>query len=367
VARVSPRVWAPYVAIVAAIGLAAYIGGAPDRGGEPLDPRSTAPNGAKALVDTLRALDVRVVVGPATPDGATTTALLLRDNLADRQVRPIQEWVRRGGTLVVADPTSRFAITRPAGRTIVGFIEPELERNCDEPALRGVDRVLVPNGFLLRVPSDGFGCFTEGGAAAFLVSAPRGRGRVVQLGGAGGFINSRLGIVDNGLLAVTLLAPRAGSRVAVIEAAAAGGGSRSLTDLIAPRVKLALLQLLIAFGFVVAWRARRLGRPVDESQPVRIAGSELVAAVGALLQRARGRSHAAALLRDDLRRTLAERLGLPRDTPPDRVADAVAARTELPAEPVRAAITGPEPASEEDLVGLAQTVEAIRQEVSRVR
>jgi hypothetical protein len=227
--------------------------------------------------------------------------------------------------------------------------------------------VLVPNGFLLRIPSDGFGCFTEGGDAAFLVSAPRGRGRVVQLGGAGAFINSRLGKVDNGLLAVTLLAPGAGSRVAVLEPAAAGGGSRSLTDLIAPRVKLALLQLLIAFGLVVLWRARRLGRPVEEVQPVRIAGSELVAAVGELLQRARGRSHAAALLRDDLRRTLSERVGLPRDTAPDRMAEAVAARTSLTAERVRLAITGPDPRSEEDLVALAQTVETIRQEVASVR
>ena len=363
----SPRVWIPYVVIVVAIVVVAYIGGAPDRDGDPLDPRSAAPDGTKALVDTLRALDVDVSVGPATPGASTTTALLLDDRLADRQIRPVQEWVLQGGTLVVADPSSQFSITRPAGRSIVGFIEPELERRCDEPALRQVDRVLVPNGLLLRVPPDGFGCFTAGSSSAFLVSAPRGRGRVVQLGGAGAFINSRLGRVDNGLLAVTLLAPHRDSRVAVLQPSVAGDGGRSLSDLVSPRVKLALLQLAIAFGLVVLWRARRLGRPVVEVQPVQIAGSELVAAVGNLLQRARGRPHAAALLRDDLRRTLAERVGLPPDTPPERVADAVAARTTIPADRVRTAIAGPAPATEEDLVLLAQTVEAIRQEVTSAR
>jgi len=366
--RVTPRAWAPYVLVVVSAVLIAYIAGAPDRGGEPLDPRSAAPDGAKALVDTLRALGARVTVGPATPDASTTTALLLSDRLADPQIQPVEDWVRRGGTLVVADPESRFSITRPTGRTLVGFIEPELERRCDVPALRAVRRVLVPNGRLLRVPDGGFGCFTEGSSSsAFLVSAPVGRGRVVQLGGAGAFINARLGKVDNGLLAVTLLAPQRASRVAVLQPAVAGNGTRSLADLVGPRVKLALLQLAIAFTIVVLWRARRLGRPVLEAQPVHIAGSELVAAVGNLLQRARGRPQAAALLRDDLCRTLTDRLGLPPDTPPNRVADAAAARTGVAAARVRAALGGPSPANEEDLVVLAQTVEAIRQEVTRAR
>ena len=365
---VSARAWLPYVLVVVSAGLIAYIGGAPDGDGKPLDPRSSAPDGAKALVDTLRALDVDVTVGPATPDASTTTALLLSDTLVDAQVGPVAEWVRAGGTLVVADPDSHFSIAPPAGRTLVGFVEPELERRCDEPALRDVDRVLVPNGRLLRVPAGGFGCFTEGSSSsAFLVSAPVGRGRVVQLGGAGGFVNARLGKVDNGLLAVTLLAPRRDSRVAVLQPAVAGDGTKSLTDLVSPRVKLALLQLAIAFGVVVVWRAPRLGRPVLEDQPVRIAGSELVAAVGHLLQRVRGRPHAAALLRDDLRRTLTDRLGLPPDTPAGRVADTAAARTGIAADRVHDALAGPSPATEEDLVVLAQTVEAIRQEVARAR
>ena len=85
------------------------------------------------------------------------------------------------------------------------------------------------------------------------------------------------------------------------------------------------MQLAVAFGVLVLWRSRRLGRPVLEPQPVQLAGSELVVAVGELLQRAKGREQAASVLRDDLRRWLAERLGLPPATPAEVVAEAAAA------------------------------------------
>ena len=111
--RVTLRAWVPYVLVVVSAVLIAYIAGAPDRGGEPLDPRSAAPDGAKALVDTLRALGAQVTVGPATPDASTTTALLLSDRLADPQIQPVEDWVRRGGTLVVtirAPPSTSAAV-----------------------------------------------------------------------------------------------------------------------------------------------------------------------------------------------------------------------------------------------------------------
>ena len=58
------------------------------------------------------------------------------------------------------------------------------------------------------------------------------------------------------------------------------------------------------------WKGRRLGRPVAETQPVQIAGSELVVAVGNLMQKAGRPEAAASQLRDDLRRDLTSRLGL---------------------------------------------------------
>src|SRR3546814_18850835 len=114
------------------------------------------------------------------------------------------------------------------------------------------------------------------------------------------------------MLAAPLLAPEPATTVRFLDPPVpAGGGDESLIDLIPPGVERALLQLGVAFVLYAVWRAIRLGRPVREDQPVRIAGSELVAAVGRLLGRTRRPDAAAAALRGRLRRRLRSRLGVP--------------------------------------------------------
>jgi hypothetical protein len=90
-------------------------------------------------------------------------------------------------------------------------------------------------------------------------------------------------------------------------------------------------------------------------------------AVGNLLQRAKARGQAAGLLSDDLRRSLAERLGLPPSAPADQVADAVAARAGIPRERVLRTLAQVNPRDEAELVALSQAVDTIRREVTRVR
>ena len=185
--------------------------------------------------------------------------------------------------------------------------------------------------------------------------------------GAGGFINDRLGKVDNGLLAVTLLAPRPDSRVAVLQPAVAGDGHRSLTDLVSPRVKLALLQLVIAFAIVVLWRARRLGGRCSRPNPCTSRGPSSWPR-WATFSSGPGDGPTPP-------RCCATTCAVPSPTGwacrprrrRARVADAAAARTGIAGDRVRAALEEPPPATEEDLVVLAQTVEAIRQEVTRAR
>ena len=133
------------------------------------------------------------------------------------------------------------------------------------------------------------------------------------------------------------------------------------------RVKDGLWQLLVAFGLFALWRARRLGRPIPEPQPVQIAGSELVVAVGNLLQQGRRREATAAMLQSDLRRTLSERLGVPVTAPPAAFAAATAARTGLDPATVEAALSPQPPADDAALVALARRVEALRNEVTHAR
>lgn len=354
----------PWVLVLAGLLAAAVIGGRRPDEGAPLDPASPGPLGTKALVDVLRELGAEVSVGDAPP--AAGTALMLSDNLDPAGRNRLLDWVKGGGVLVVADPASPVSEPRVAGRTAVGLVETQLQRRCDLPALRDAGRVSAPGGVLFEPPRGSQGCFRRGDGA-WLVAQPLGSGTLVRLGGASALVNRELGKADNAVVAVSLLAPSAATRVVVLRPPPPGGGSRGLADLIAPRVKLFGWQLVVAFALVALWRSRRLGRPVREPQPVQLEGSELVVAVGNLLQRARGRGQAAGLLADDLRRVLAERLGLPASAPPDQVAETAAARTGIPVGRVRAALAPATPRDEAELVALAYAVDAVRREVTSVR
>jgi hypothetical protein len=370
---------APWVAVLLGLLLVAAIGGRRGEEGNPLDPESPAPLGTKGLVEVLRELGARVTVSADQPGAGTDTALLLSDDLTPDRREGLLGWVRRGGTLIVADPGSPVTRAEPVGNTRIGLLDAEIERRCAVPALADVARVAAPGGIVFAVPENqGQGgnqgppeetgvqaCFPRNDGAWLLVQ-PLGAGTVVRIGGASFLVNQELGEADNAVLLASLLAPTRGTAVQVLRPPLPGGGGAGLGDLVAPRVRLALWQLVVAFGLLALWRARRLGRPVTEPQPVQIPGAELVVAVGNLLQRARGRGQAAGLLADDLRRSLAERLGLPASAPPDQVADAAAARTGIARERVLRALAPTTPRDEAELVALSQAIDNVRREVIRV-
>jgi hypothetical protein len=368
----------PWVALVVGLAVVVAVGGRRADEGNPLDPASPGPLGTKGLVEVLRELGGRVAVSADRPGAGTEVALLLSDDLTGERRQGLLDWVGRGGTLVVADPGSGVTRVEPVGTTRIGLLDAEIEPRCAEPALAGVRRVAAPGGVVFRIPTgrEGQGgtpgsagaraCFPRN-RGAWLLIQPVGSGTVVRLGGASALVNQELGKADNGVLLASLLVPVEGTTVQVLQPPLPGGGQAGLGDLIAPRVRLALWQLVVAFVLLALWRARRLGRPVAEPQPVQLPGAELVVAVGNLLQRAKGRGQAAGLLTDDLRRSLAERLGLPPSAPADQVADAVAARTGTPRERVLGTLTQVTPRDEAELVALSQAIDTIRREVTRVR
>jgi hypothetical protein len=358
----------PWVGVVLGVALVVAVAGRPGEEGNPLDPASPGPLGTKGLVEVLRELGGQVRVSADRPGPGTETALLLSDDLTTERRQEVLGWVRRGGTLVAADPSSAVTEVKPVGSTRIGLLDAELERRCAEAALADVRRVAAPSGIVFEVPEAGGvrACFPRNNGAWLLIQ-PLGSGTVVRLGGASVLVNQELGKADNAVLLASLLVPVEGTSVQVLQPPLPGGGNGGLSDLIAPRVRLALWQLVIAFVLLAFWRARRLGRPVVEPQPVQLPGAELVVAVGNLLQRAKGRGQAAGLLTDDLRRSMAERLGLPASAPADLVADTVAARTGIPRERVLRTLTQAAPRDETELVALSQAIDTIRREVTRVR
>ncbi|MGH9086494.1 MAG: DUF4350 domain-containing protein [Acidimicrobiales bacterium] len=351
------------VGVAVALLLAAYAGGRPGDDGPPLDPRSDGPLGTSALVSLLERLGAEVELSVGLPTGDDDVALLLQDRLTEEQAIDLEAWVRGGGTLVVTDPTSRFTptLTGPDLTLDPSNLEPG---SCTIAALADVEEVDGGSAARYEVAEVDDLCFGDREDGAFVVARAQGGGDVIAVGGAAFATNELLDEADNAVLAATLLAPAPGGRVRFVEAPVpAGGGDDSLGDLVPDAVKRALAQLAVAFVLYALWRAIRLGKPVVEDQPVEIASSELVAAIGRLLGRTRSPGAAAETMRGELRRTLRARLGVPVDAPPTTLAEVTAARTGASVDDVLRAVDDRPVTTDDELLAVARSVAAIHQEV----
>lgn len=359
----------PLVLIVALL-LIAILTRPAERGTLPLDPASTDAAGTKALTLILSEVGADVEVLSSAPTQDFDTLLVLVDNLDTETADAVNRHAEEGGVLVVADGggdlTPELRLGRPGG---IGLGDLALPRRCDLPALRDAEEVDVGLAPMFRVPEGATGCYRDG-RLAWLVLQEGETGTVVATGSPDWLTNRGIRAADNAQLAVALLAPRPGTRVGILRpdfapVNADGGstGPETLSDLIPQSVKLAIAQLGVAFALVVLWRARRLGKPVREPQPVRLPGSDLVVAVGHLLHRTGARGRAADLLRGDLLAVLSRRFGSATGGDPRGLAQAVAAHTGGQPSDVLDVLDGPVLATDEDLVHLARRTESLRSAV----
>jgi hypothetical protein len=362
--RTLPRRAWPWLAVVGFVGLLWLIGAPATTSTQTDSPASSQPDGAKGLATLVSQLGTQVDTSGALPPVGHGVALVLADHLGTADRQRLLTWVRTGGVLVVADPTSPLEQASPAPghlpntqATASGPLAPD----CAQPWVAGVTSIDDEADPLLA-PSPGTGaCFGAGGAA-FAVEQPDGRGAIVSLGGPELWQNSQLDQADNALLAANLLAPGPGTTLAwLVQGVRAG--QTTLWSVTPTRVKLSLLLALVAAVVVVAWRARRLGRPVIEAPVVPLPGSELVAATGRLQARRRQTGWAGAVLRGHALATAQARAGV-HGAEPAAVAEVLAGRFGLDREQTLATLSGPDPANEEELVGLAQAVERIRGETN---
>ncbi|GAC1313196.1 MAG: DUF4350 domain-containing protein [Acidimicrobiales bacterium] len=371
--RTGGRALAPWLALIVAfvaLGLLASTGS----GGTALDPGGNGPQGAKALALLLRAYGAEVTVTADPPVAPATIALALTDQLDDARRTATADWVRLGGTLVVADPTSALQPGVPvrSGRGLSTTADLRPVGPCALAGLGTIRRLEAGPSLLLRAPtgtrrSTCFAASSGPADASFLVAAGFGHGAVVGLGGAGLWTNERLGRADNAALAIALLAPQPGTHIAILIPSRAGSGGRSGLKLVGARVREALVQLLVAFGVLAWWKGRRLGDPVPEERLVEVPAAELVGAVGHLLARTSSRDAAAHALREAARRGMGERLGLGAGATAQQVADVAAVRLGLDARAVLAQLEDTPVPDDAALVALAVALAELRQEAIRGR
>jgi len=336
-----------------------------------MDPESTSPEGARALVTILRehgvdviaADDIAAVENGARPDTlilVAQTFYLFDDDLLSRLA------TLPGDRLLIA-PVSR---TREAlapevkigGTTTFGDAKPD----CDLREATRAGAVQLGLGDAYEAAGDVPVTRCYGGALVRYTHD----GREVTVVSASDFMtNSGLLKQGNAALGMNL----AGSHPRLIwyapqhsEAGAESGGSARITDLIPDQVIWVVLQLCLVVALLALWKGRRIGPLVAERLPVVVRASETVEGRGRLYRSRRARDRAADALRTAALQRMMPRIGLGHDAEPPAVVTAVAERCGSSPQAVAHILFGPPPASDPDLVNLAHELDNIERQVAQL-
>ncbi len=350
---------------------------------DPFDPRSSAPNGATALVELFERSGGEVTIGRNVPaPGADTRLLVLADQLDDEQRSATVDFIEAGGVAIVADPFSSLhggpaveggSIEISGPQLPTDRLEVDLETNlrageCNIAALESLRGLYVPEGLLFPVGPTEPQCFARSGNSFVIVNSI-GDGFVVGLGDNEVFVNQYLRRADNAGLAVALLTPAPDSSVSIVLGTGAtapvsevGEGEDTLIDLVPDWAWMALVLMASAFVVFAVSRSIRVGGVLDEPLVTPIAGSELVAATGNLMQRAKHAPKAGWLLQTQLHRDLCRKFRIDIAAPLVELDSAVAARSSIQAGDVD--LTLRQTASNDaQLLALSGQINRIRKEV----
>jgi hypothetical protein len=337
---------------------------APRPGGR-MDPQSTSPDGARALVSLLRDQGVDVIEAgsiadvqrAARPDSLLVVAetYFLTDDEGLRQLAAVP------GDRLLVEPVSRTrAELSPRIRVSAA---PSLvdDPECAMPEANRAGVVQFGGGDTYEAVDDAALTRCYDGAVVRYSDA----GRTVTVVGSASFMtNSGLLKEGNAALAMNL----AGTRDRVIwyapqEFQGSSSGGSSLTDLMPDRVGWIVLQLCLAVLLTALWRGRRVGPLVAEDLPVVVRASETVEGRGRLYRSQRARDRAAEALRTAARARMLPRLGLGANADPVAVIQAVAARVAVDPNALGHMLFGPPPDTDADLVNLARQLDDIERQV----
>lgn len=348
--RAGRRALPVVLAAVLLLGVVLVLG--PTGTGLPLAPDAAGDAGLLGLVRTLEQLDVEVTVSTRPPGSTDVRAFLPLDTLPERRRDAWRDWVDAGGTLVLADPSSRLhdrEVVAPAFGDLLAAVEQP--PGCD--LVPSDVRLIRHDGWTGYEPRGAPTCFDLEDDAAWYVEVAQGQGRLVLLGSAAPFTNRWLGEADNAVLATSLLGPEGGAQLTFVPRPDPDDADVTLFDLVPDQVwrLLALLGLAVVVG-VIAY-GRRLGLPVTERLPPVVPSATLAASVADLTRRAGDRQGAADRLRRRARQEVARALGAAPDAAPDLLASRVAATLHLDLEVARTALVDRPVADDDALVDVA--------------
>jgi Domain of unknown function (DUF4350) len=357
------------LAIVVIVGVAAlstYLT-APRPGGR-MDPTSTSPDGARALatllreqgVDVIAADDIAAVERAARPD----TLILIAETFRVVDDDLLRRLAALPGDRLLVEPVSRAReeLTpqiRLDGATTFGGANPDCdlrEANRAGSIQFGLSDAYAPNGDVTLTR-----CY-DGALVRYSAE-----GRTVTVAGTADFMtNSGLLKEGNAALAMNL----AGTRPRLIwyapqRSEGESEGGATISDLMPDNVRWIVLQLCLVVALLALWKGRRIGPLVAERLPVVVRASETVEGRGRLYRSRRAGNRAADALRTATLQRMLPRLGLGHDSAPPAVVQAVAERCGLSPQTVAHTLFGPPPATDADLVNLANELDNIERQVAQ--
>ncbi|HWF27208.1 MAG TPA: DUF4350 domain-containing protein [Mycobacterium sp.] len=350
------------LAVIAAIG--AYL--TEPRPGAQMDPASTGPDGAHALVTLLRDGGVEVIVADTIADveraARPDTLILVAQSQYLTDGALLDRLAKAPGDLLLVEPTARTREALMPGMGIKPSSDFDSDPNCSlREATRAGSVRFGPS--VTYEANDGrtmTSCY-DGVLIRF-----RDHGRTVTAVGSTDFMtNGSLLQAGNVALAMNL----AGDRPRLIwyaphRSEGETSSPASISDLIPENVIWIVWQLCLVVLLVALWKGRRPGPLVAERLPVVVRASETVEGRGRLYRSRRARDRAAGALRTATLQRLLPRLGLGAGTPAPAVVATVAQRSGADAGFISYHLFGPPPATDNDLLQLARGLDEIERQVT---
>ena len=339
---------------------------APRLGGR-MDPASTSPAGAHALVALLRDRGVEVVVAQTVDDVAAAarpdTLLLAAETYRTRGDDLLRRLAAVPGDLLIVEPTARARDVLAPGVRVSYDGRPSAEPDCDlrEAVRAGIVRFETAARYERAGPDPLTRCY--GGALVRY----RADGRSVTVVGSADFMtNEALLTEGNAALAMNL----AGERSRLIWYAPTrlqgdASAGATVSELVPDAVTWVVAQLCLVVVLAALWRGRRLGPLVAEKLPVVVRASETVEGRARLYRSRRARDRAAAALRTATLHRLQSRLGLAATVAPAAVLSATARRCSLGEGALQDVLYGPVPQTDAELFALAQALESVERQVTQ--
>lgn len=341
-----------------------------------LDPRNPGPDGAQAVAEVLSDQGVDVSVARSADELEDTsveegTTVLVTGSGA---LSPgTLERLRRhaGGTRVVLVEPSHLLLEEIDDSVLSSSVSPDgIEARCEaSPGSVDVEG--------LRLEVDDVTVFSDGGegglsGACFGTSdgsalAELPEEDLVLFGAGDALSNDQVLRGDNAAVALRL----AGASERLVwyvpdPADAASDEAVSLSSLIPRWIGPGLWLTTLALLALALWRGRRLGPLSTEPLPVVVRAVETARSRGRMYRRSGDRDHAARALRSSARADVAARLRLDRTADTATVVEATARHLGMPSEPLHDLLDDHRPpASDHELVGLAQELARLRREVRR--